>query len=144
MKNATFRPHIPTHAPGFTLVEILVVVIVIGVLAAMIVPQFFGRVGQAKTSVARQKVATIESAIQIFQTDYGRLPRTLDELVNRPGDIPAEKWHAPTIKPKDLIDPWDRPFLYHAPGNHGVFDLYSLGADGQSGGDGENADITNW
>lgn len=131
-------------ARAFTLVEVLVVVIIIGVLAAMIVPQFFGRVGQAKASVAKQKIATIESAIQVFQNDYGRLPRSLEELVSRPSDIPQEKWNAPTLKAKDLVDPWDRPFVYQAPGDHGVFDLYSPGADGQGGGDGENADITNW
>lgn len=129
---------------GFTLVEILVVVVIIGVLAAVVVPQFFGRIGQAKASVAQQKLSAIDQAVQVFYYDYGRFPESLESLVNRPSDIDAEEWNAPSLKSKDLTDPWDNEFVYRVPGDHGAFDLYSLGADGQEGGEGENADITNW
>ncbi|KPK82650.1 MAG: hypothetical protein AMJ81_09680 [Phycisphaerae bacterium SM23_33] len=129
---------------GFTIVEILVVVIIIGVLAALIAPKFFGRVGAAKQSVAKQKLAVIEEAVDMFRYDYGRFPESLEELVTRPSDVPEEKWHLPAIKQKDLLDPWERAFVYKCPGDHGAFDLYSLGADAQAGGEGENADIVNW
>ena len=98
---------------GFTIVEVLVVVIIIGVLAGLIVPRFFGRVGQAKQGVAHQKIELICQAIEMFSNDYdGRFPQSLEDLVTRPSDIPEEKWNPPTLRPKDLIDPWDRPFLY--------------------------------
>lgn len=129
---------------GFTLIEIIVVVVVIGVLATLIIPNLLSRVGSAKQSVAKQKLASIEQAIQIFNYDYGRLPQTLDELVTRPGDIDADAWTEPTIKAKDLEDPWGNPWIYRYPGQHGVFDLLSHGADGQPGGTGEDADVVNW
>ena len=140
----------PRHNGGgagrtaFTLVEILVVVVIIAVLMTMIVPRFFGRVGQAKQSVARQKLGVLETAVEMFGNDYDRLPDRLDELVNRPADIPDEKWNRPTVKAKDLLDPWGQEFLYKKPGDHGAYDLLSLGADGQEGGEKEDADIVNW
>lgn len=131
---------------GFTMVEILVVVVIIGVLAAMVLPTFVGRVGQAKQAVARQKLSEIEKAVEIFRTDYERYPETLDELIQRPADIPEDKWNRPMLRRKDLLDPWGRPFLYKYPGDHAEvpYDLYSLGADGQEGGVKENADVVNW
>lgn len=129
---------------GFTLVEIMVVVIIIAVLATLVVPMLYSRVGKARQSVARQKLASIEQAIQLFYYDYGRFPRELQALTTRPPDIDPSKWTTPTLKPEDLIDPWGNPWMYKYPGDHGVFDLYSYGADGQPGGENENADITNW
>ncbi len=129
---------------AFTIVEILVVVIIIGVLATLIVPRFFGRVGTAKQSVAKQKIEVISEAVHLFHTDYDRYPQSLEELVSRPSDIPEEKWVMPTVKPKDLLDPWGRPFVFRCPGQHDVYDLYSLGADGVEGGSGENADVVSW
>jgi general secretion pathway protein G len=127
---------------GFTLVEIMVVVVVIGVLAALIVPTLFDRAGKAKRSVAKQKIASIEQAVAFFQQDYGRFPDALDEVVNPPTDVPDAS--PPTLKAKDLLDPWNNPFEYRFPGEHSAFDLISFGADGQEGGEGENADINNW
>lgn len=129
---------------GFTLVEIMVVVIVIGVLAALIVPSFFGRAGKARRAVAQQQIGTLETAINLFEQDYARFPQSLDELTARPSDIAAEQWTPPPIKEKDLIDPWGNPFVYRYPGNHWAYDLLSLGADGQEGGEGEAADVVNW
>jgi len=129
---------------AFTMVEILVVVIIIAVLATMIVPKFFGRVAAAKQSMAKVNLGKVEEAIDLFNYDYDRFPEDLDELVSGPADVPEEKRNAPTIKRKNLLDPWERPFLYKNPGDHGTYDLYSLGADGQEGGEKENADIVNW
>lgn len=129
---------------GFTMVEIIVVVIIIAALAGLILPRFFGRVGSAKQSVAKQKIAEIEKAIEMFSYDYGRLPASLDELVNRPSDIPEEKWNPPSLRAKDLLDPWGNEFLYQYPGEHGLYDLQSYGADRQPGGEKENADVINW
>ena len=132
------------RAGAFTIVEILVVVMIIGVLVTLIVPRYFGRVGQAKKATAEQKVATIDSAILMFQNDYGRFPQSLDELISRPVDIPEEKWNYPSLRPKDLKDPWGREFLYKQPGDNGPYDLVCLGADGKLGGEGNDADINNW
>jgi len=129
---------------AFTIVEILVVVIIIAVLATMIVPQFLGRVGQSRQAVAKINIAEIEKAIEIFSYDYERWPAELDELVNRPADIDEAKWNPPTIKAKYLLDPWGRQFIYRQPGEHGIYDIYTLGKDGQEGGEDEDADIGNW
>ena len=127
---------------GFTLIEIMVVVIVIGIIAALIVPNLFDRAGKAKRAVAKQQVSTLEGAVQMFQQDYSRFPETLEELANPPTDV--EGASPPSVKAKDLTDPWGNPFVYRYPGNSWTFDLLSLGADGQEGGEGENADITNF
>ncbi len=130
---------------GFTLVEIMVVVIIIGVIAALVLPNLFSRTGQAKVSVAKQKVATLESSIQLFQQDYGRFPESLDELVSPPTDVEGGGAATPpSVKPKDLVDPWGNEFVYRFPGQNWAFDIVSLGADGQEGGEGENADISNY
>ena len=126
------------------MVEIIVVVLIIAVLATMIVPRFFGRVESARHGVARQKLVEIEKAVEMFNYDYGRLPESLDDLVNRPADVPEEEWNPPALKAKDLLDPWGREYLYVSPGEHGPYDLSSFGADGVAGGEKENADIVNW
>ena len=136
----THRMH-RRSARAFTMVEIIVVVIVIAVLAALIAPRFFGQVGKAKTAVAQQKLGVIGQAVEKFYYDTGRFPRSLDELVSKPADVPEDKWD-PSLKAKDLNDPWGRPFVYRDPGTN--YQLSSLGADGQEGGAGEDADVKNW
>ena len=129
---------------AFTIVEILVVVVIIAVLATMIVPKFFGKVGTTRQSVAIANLKIIESVIDTFCLDYERFPESLDELIERPADIPEEKWDYSPIKAKELLDPWGRQFVYTQPGEHGPYDLYSLGKDGQVGGEKEDADVVNW
>ena len=131
-------------AKGFTLVEVLVVVVIIGVLAAMIVPQIVGRTGEARRNTARHQLSQVENAIQTFYLDYDRYPNELEELVNQPADISDERWSDPPLRGRDLDDPWGNRLQYRYPGQHGTFDLYSYGADGQDGGEGDNAPITNW
>ena len=134
------------YRQGFTLIEIMVVVIILGVLTGLIVPQLFKHVGKSRHMVAAQKITQIESAIQLFATEYERLPETIEELIIRPSDIDEQLWLTPTVKQKNLLDPWKRPFVYIYPGdqNPDSFDLLSLGKDGQQGGTGENKDVTNW
>ena len=127
---------------AFTLIEIMVVVIVIGVIAALIVPNLFDRAGKAKSSVAQQQISSLETAINLFQQDYGRFPESLEELVNPPADV--EGASPPTIKPKDLQDPWGNPFVYRYPGDRWPFEIISLGADGAEGGEGEDTDLSNY
>lgn len=129
---------------AFTLIEIMVVVIVIGVLATLIIPTLFGRAGKARTAVAKQKIAAIETAIQLFEQDYGRFPESLQELVTAPADVPSDQLSPPTLKAKDLNDPWGNEFAYTFPGNNYTYDLVSLGADGAEGGEGEALDVTNY
>jgi general secretion pathway protein G len=132
---------------AFTLIELLVVVTVIGILALLIVPRVIGRIGAAKQSVAKQKVEVLNSVVQTFQIDCGRLPTAqegLRALLQPPSDV-AEKWKGPYVKEKDILDPWDVEFKYDNPPRHNAdFDIYTYGADHQEGGEGENADVGNW
>ena len=132
---------------GFTLLEIMVVVIIIGVLAATIIPQFMGTTHDAKVSAAKADVSQLENALERFNLHMDRYP-TMDEGLKVLVEAPAgedKKWRGPYIK---LLrhDPWGNPYQYRAPGMHHntTFDVWSRGADGQDGGEGPNADIGNW
>lgn len=129
---------------AFTLIEFIVVMTIIGILAALIVPRFFGKIATAKQAVAQGNLPTLETKILEFQADCGRLPTEqegLGALLVAPPDL-AGKWKGPYVKDKDIIDPWGREYVYRYPGQRNAdFDLFTLGADGQEGGEGENADI---
>ena len=129
---------------GFTFAEIMVVIILLSLIAVFVVPRTFKSLGKAKTKIARTKMGIIESAIQNFYVDCERYPTELGELLEPPSDV-EEKWSSRYCKPSDLMDPWDNPYLYEPEGlvNIGSYDLISFGADGQEGGDGDNADIYN-
>jgi general secretion pathway protein G len=133
---------------AFTIIELLVVVVIISLLVAFVAPKMFKGLGKQKTKIARAKMALIESAIGKFQLECGRLPddsQGLEELRVAPADMEEDKWGGPYLKKSDLLDPWDNPYIYVEEGrvNPGSFDLISFGADGQEGGDGDNADIYN-
>ncbi|HEY7672791.1 MAG TPA: type II secretion system major pseudopilin GspG [Gammaproteobacteria bacterium] len=134
-------------AAGFTLIEIMVVVVIIGLLAAAIAPQIIGRLSQAEVTRARQDIRQIETALNVYRLDNYRYPTTdegLAALVTNPGEAAAPNWQRGGYLKSIPMDPWRRPYLYLNPGQHGEFDIYTLGADGQDGGDDNNADIGNW
>ncbi len=131
---------------GFTLIEIMVVMIIIGILAALIVPRVMSRPDEARRIAARQDIASIVQALKLYRLDNGRYPGTdqgLEALVNKPAAEPVpNNWKATLDNlPKD---PWGNPYQYANPGQHGEIDVWSLGADGKPGGEGNDADIGNW
>ena len=130
-----------TRRKGFTLVELLVVIVILSMLAGIVAPKFFGQIVQAKVKATKPKMAIVESAIEAFLINTGVYPDTLDELLVDPG-LPG--WAGPYLQQKQLYDPWDRPFDY-IPGGRtdGGPLLISYGDDGIQGGDGVNADIYN-
>ncbi|MFA5146430.1 MAG: type II secretion system major pseudopilin GspG [Candidatus Omnitrophota bacterium] len=124
---------------GFTLVELMLVVIIIGILVAMVMPRLAGRTEQAREAAARADIeANIGSALDLYEVDSGRYPDTLDALLQKKEGI--ANWKGPYLKKKP-VDPWGRPYVYKYPGTHNDYDLYSLGQDGVEGG---GDDITNW
>lgn len=135
---------------GFTLVEMLVVIIIIGVLAALVAPQLFQRTGQAKTAAGQSQVEMLSTALEAYRLDNSYFPTTqqgLDALFKKPTTPPVPtSWRGPYIKKAAPKDPWGKPYKYLSPGkvNAETFDLSSLGRDGKDGGKGEDADIKSW
>ena len=131
-------------APGFTLLELLVVVVIIGLLAGFVAPRYFSQVGKSEVNVAKAQLDAIEKALDQYRLDVGRYPPNeagLKALVERPAS--EAKWNGPYLKKAVPPDPWGKPYVYTYPGKKGDFDLMSFGRDGQAGGSGEDADITN-
>ena len=131
---------------GFTLVELLVVLIILGLIAAFAAPRVIKFVGGAKTDSAKIQIERLSGVLDLYRLQVGRYPSEdegLNALMEQPADAPD--WEGPYLKKADaLIDPWRRPYIYRFPGEHGDYDLYSLGADGADGGEGENRDLTSW
>ncbi|HID01278.1 MAG TPA: type II secretion system protein GspG [Piscirickettsiaceae bacterium] len=131
---------------GFTLIELMVVVVILAILAAFVVPMVMDRPDEARIVKVKQDIAAISSALNLYKLDNYRYPTTeqgLEALVEKPTKEPVPPNWKPYLKqlPKD---PWGRPYLYVSPGEHGPFDVYTLGADGEEGGEGADADIGNW
>jgi general secretion pathway protein G len=130
---------------GFTLVELIVVVIIIGLLAGLVVPQFIKQEEKATAKAAKAQIELFGTALDTFRLDVGRYPTTqegLQALTQKPGGV--ERWDGPYLKKEVPPDPWNKPYLYKSPGEHGPYDILSYGADGVPGGDGNNHDITSW
>lgn len=144
----SFRNFRPTASErGFTLIEIMVVVVILGILAALVVPNILGNVDTARATAARQDIRAIESALDMFRLDNFAYPTTqqgLEALVTQPADPSIRNWRQGGYLKKLPKDPWGNPYQYLNPGTHGEIDIFSLGADGQQGGDAINADIGNW
>jgi general secretion pathway protein G len=131
---------------GITLIELLVVMVIIAMFATIVGQRLFRNVEKARQTTAKAQINEFESVLDAFKLDVGRYPTTdegLQSLRVRPGSM--ERWDGPYLKKDIPPDPWQRPYIYRFPSQHGGdYDLYSLGADGQEGGDGENADVTSW
>ena len=135
---------------GFTLIELMVVIVILGILAGMIVPRIMGRPDEARRAKAVIQIESLETALKIYKLDNGRFPTTeqgLRALVEMPvTEPPLKNWRQGGYLEKDKVpkDPWDNDFIYLSPGAHGDYDLSSLGADGAEGGEGKDKDINSW
>jgi general secretion pathway protein G len=133
---------------GFTLIEIMVVVVILGILAALVVPQVMSRPDQAKVTVAQTDITAIGAALDMYKLDNGTYPSTqqgLEALVKKPAGNPQPKnWDQDGYLKKLPVDPWGNPYQYLSPGTKGKIDLYSLGADSKEGGEDNDSDIGNW
>jgi general secretion pathway protein G len=134
-----------TKIQGFTLLELLVVMVIIGLLAGYVGPKYFEQIGKSETKTAKAQIDALGKALDQFRIDTGSYPTTeqgLEALNKNPSNNP--KWAGPYLKKSVPNDPWDKPYLYKSPGEHSDYDLYSLGKDGQQGGTKEAEDVTNW
>ena len=130
---------------GITLIEMLVVMVIIAMFATLVGSRVFRNVEKGRQTVAKEQITQFESVLDIYRLDVGRYPSTeegLQALQVRPSGV--ENWDGPYLKKDVPLDPWNKPYVYRCPGQHGDFDLLSYGADGAEGGDGDNADIKNW
>jgi general secretion pathway protein G len=129
---------------GFTLIELLVVIVILGLLASLVGPRIFKNVEKGKLATAKAQIELLGQSLDQYRLDVGSYPTTsqgLDALVTNPG---VDGWDGPYSKKAVPLDPWNRPYNYQSPGAHDDYDLYSYGADGSPGGEGENRDIASW
>lgn len=132
-------------ARGFTLLELLVVMVIIGLLAGFVAPRYFAQIGKSQSKAARAQIGALELALDQFRIDSGRYPTNeegLEALMTAPPGVPD--WGGPYLKKAVPADPWGRPFMYLNPGEHGEIDILSYGKDGRVGGTSDSADITSW
>ena len=126
----------------FTLIEVVVVIVILVTLASVATPMYMNYIKRSKIATAKTQIKLLDDALQQYKLDVGTYPSDLQGLMENIDQ--SEKWEGPYIKPRVPLDPWGAEYNYVFPGDHGEFDIYSLGADGQEGGDGEYADQTNW
>jgi general secretion pathway protein G len=141
---AMSRP-VPACARGFTLLELLVVMVIIGLLAGYVGPKFFGQIGKSEVKATKAQIDALQKSLDQYRLDVGRYPSTeqgLAVLVAKPADEP--KWAGPYLSKALPKDPWGNDYQYRSPGEHGEYDLLSFGKDGRPGGEGEDADLTSW
>lgn len=134
-----------TNNRGFTLLELLVVIVIIGLLAAYVGPKYFSQLGKSEVTIAKAQIEAFEKSLDTYRLDLGRYPNSeegLAALLNAPADS-SGKWNGPYLKKAVPPDPWGHPYLYRSPAAKAEFEILSMGRDGQPGGSGEDADISN-
>ena len=130
---------------GLTLIELMVVIVILGLLAALVAPKMFGRLGESKQKAAKAQIELFGTALDSFRLDVGKYPSTSEGLqALRVSPSGVENWKGPYLPKEIPLDPWGQQYQYRSPGEHGEYDLYSFGADKAAGGEGENADVVSW
>jgi general secretion pathway protein G len=132
-------------AEGFTLLELLVVVMILGILVGLVGPKYFSHVGKSEIQVARAQIDSLEKALEAYRLDMGSLPSStdgLESLVAKPSSTNSKNWRGPYLRRAIPLDPWGNAYIYRSPGAKFEFEIISLGKDGKSGGDGDNADLS--
>lgn len=127
---------------GFTLVELLLVLVILALIGTVVLPSIIGQAEGAKVKAASSQISRLSMSVEAFYLDTGVTPDSLNDLINEPSGVTG--WNGPYVKNSLLKDPWGKEYQFRSPGDHGEFDIFSYGADGQSGGEGKNADITSW
>lgn len=144
MKN--HRARIAHTSTGFTLLELLVVLVIIGLLAGYVGPRFFAQIGKSETKTAQAQITAIGKALDAYRIDMGQYPSTeqgLQALSNQPSGLNSSRWSGPYLQKAAPVDPWGRAYVYKSPGSNGDYDLFTLGKDGSVGGANESQDIHN-
>jgi len=140
----SFRKSAPSAAGGFSLIELLIVVLILGLLASLVAPNMFKKLGKAKSKTAKVQIEMLGTSLDSYRLDTGKYPSSdqgLEALREDPG---VDNWDGPYLQKEVPADPWGNPYQYRYPGDKAEYDLYTLGADGQEGGEGEDADVGNW
>ncbi|BBB60549.1 type II secretion system protein GspG [Undibacterium sp. KW1] len=144
MLKAKGRQYFQKRNAGFTLLELLVVVVIIGLLASYVGPKYFAQIGKSEAAVAKAQITAFEKALDTYRIDVGRFPTTEEGLAGLLENPSANtKWNGPYLKKSIPVDPWGRPYRYLSPAKDKDFEIISYGKDGQAGGTGDDADISN-
>lgn len=142
---ATTKPVCPANRQaGFSLIEIMIVMIIIGLIASLVGPKMFGQLGKAQQKTAKAQIEMLMTTMDAYRLDVGTYPSTsegFEALRRNPGH---DKWAGPYLAKEIPLDPWNRPYHYQNPGEHGEIDIFSYGRDDRPGGDGENTDVVSW